>query len=528
MQPTIQTTARSSKDTSPAEPVRTRGFYVIDWIETNCVFTNDRWIGQPFRFLPWQKRLVLELFQLRADGRRKYRWSYTSVPKKNGKTELFAALGLYLLIGDDEPAPKVMVAAASEDQADLLFNAASTMCQMSPTLKAVTEIFSNEIQVPSIPGATMKRVAAAAGTNDGKNISAVLIDELHEWVGEKGKNVWNVLTNGFGTRQQPLALQITTAGYDLETICGQQYLHAKGVLSGEIDDPRYHAFIMESDRDADWRDPAVWQAVNPSYGTTLDAEFFEDQSTKKPESVFRRYFLNTWVESEDLWLPPAAWENCAAPEVEPKKSRPAYVAIDFSMYHDTTAVVLAQRVKTKDKARPWRTVVRGRYWSNPYPRTDERHDRWVIPTAEVENYLRELYRIYRRPAALNAGGYIYEGPAFYYDPARFEQSAQTLLEEGLNMVAYDQTDNRMVPVAQVFYEQIATGTLAHDPSDRVLRDHVYNVIRHERPRGGWRMSKPKGSPKKIDGAIAAGIAVTEAQQDPPGSYSGATYTELDE
>jgi phage terminase large subunit-like protein len=212
-----------------------RGHYVIKWIEANCVHTNGEWIGRPFRFFDWQKPLVKALFELRPDGLRRYRWALIGLPKKNGKTELAAALALYLLIGDEEPSPLVVCAAASEEQADLVFGAARTMAEMSPTLSQVTERYEKEILVPSLPGARLRRVAAVAGTNDGQNIHAVVCDELHEWAGPKGEQVWNVLTNGTGARRQPLVLQTTTAGYDLEgTICGRQYLHGKRVQGGEV------------------------------------------------------------------------------------------------------------------------------------------------------------------------------------------------------------------------------------------------------------------------------------------------------
>jgi hypothetical protein len=45
-------------------PKRTRGYQVIRWIESNCVFSQGEWIGKPFKLLPWQKRLLLELFEL--------------------------------------------------------------------------------------------------------------------------------------------------------------------------------------------------------------------------------------------------------------------------------------------------------------------------------------------------------------------------------------------------------------------------------------------------------------------------------
>ena len=179
---------------------RSQGARVCRFIEQYCCFTNGEWIGRPFRLQPWQRRIIYELFEVGDDDVRRYRWALVGVPKKNGKTELAAALALYFLLGDDEPSPLVVCAAASDEQADLVYGAAKTMVTMSPTLSQICTPFDKEILVPSKPGAKLQRVAAVAGTNDGKNIHAVICDELHEWQGDKGEKVWNVLTNGTGAR----------------------------------------------------------------------------------------------------------------------------------------------------------------------------------------------------------------------------------------------------------------------------------------------------------------------------------------
>jgi phage terminase large subunit-like protein len=103
-------------------------------VEQYTCFTNGEWIGRPFRLQPWQRRLIYELFEVNDDDLRRYRWALVGVPKKNGKTELAAALALYFLLGDDEPSPLVVCAAASDEQADLVYGAAKTMVTMSPIL----------------------------------------------------------------------------------------------------------------------------------------------------------------------------------------------------------------------------------------------------------------------------------------------------------------------------------------------------------------------------------------------------------
>jgi hypothetical protein len=144
-----------------AKPVRDgdrlrRGYRIIRCVEANCVHTQGEWIGRPFRLLSWQKRWLLELFELAPTGLRRYRWALLETAKKAGKTELAAALAVYLLIGDEEPAPLGACAAASEEQGDLVFGAAKTMCKMSPTLSMVTDVYHREILVPSIPGAMLR------------------------------------------------------------------------------------------------------------------------------------------------------------------------------------------------------------------------------------------------------------------------------------------------------------------------------------------------------------------------------------
>ena len=113
---------------------RSQGRRVCQFIEKHCVHTNGQWIGRPFRLLPWQRRLIYELFEVDEGDLRRHRWALLGIPKKNGKTELSAAIGLYFLLADGEPAPLVVCAAASDEQADLVFGAAKTMVTMSPTL----------------------------------------------------------------------------------------------------------------------------------------------------------------------------------------------------------------------------------------------------------------------------------------------------------------------------------------------------------------------------------------------------------
>jgi phage terminase large subunit-like protein len=500
----------------------TRGHLVIAAIETHCVFTNGRWRGKPFVLEDWQKRLILELFTVEwyeeeQAWLRRYRWALIGVGKKNGKTELAAALALYLLLFDEEEAPLIVCAAASNEQADLVFGAARVMCESSPTLAALTEIFAAQILVPQRPGARLLRVSAVAGTNDGKNIHGLICDELHEWTGPQGKAVWDTLTNGTGAREQPLIIQITTAGWDQESICYQQYSRGQAILAaqraGQPHDRRFFFRWWEAEDGADYRDEATWRACNPNYNVTVRSSFYRDQLTKKTENVFRRYYCNQWTESEERWLGVGVWEACElppwqfAPRAGLAEGEPTWVAIDASTKHDTTCVGWAQW-------RDGRLCAKFRLWERPLGGDGKPVAAWKIPIEEVKDTVRNLCRDFN---VIHVG----------YDPQFLTWVADELTIEGLPMLEVPQTDARMVPAAQTFYAYIHEGIFGHDGDPDVAR-HLRNTVAISRGvNGAFRLAKTKAR-KPMDAAIVAAMLCLLGAQQPDEAPRGIGVLWLDE
>ena len=486
------------------------GHYVIEWIEAHCVYTQGKWIKLPVELLDWEKDYIIELFGINPEiGRRQYRWTLLGIPKKNGKTELAGWLGNYLLIGDEEPSPWVAVASAAEKQADLAFGAAKRCAQWSPTLSQVTERFGTEIQVPSLPGSKLMRLASKGGTNDGPSWHAVICDELHEWMGDAGRKLWTVLTNGIGSRDEPLVIQITTAGFDVDgTVCGEQYTLGLALAEDPDIDPRYLFWWYQSDDEADYSDPEVWKDANPSWGATLpDPEaYLRDQFNKKTESEFKRYFLNRWVLAQDIWLPDGAWKACEDETVSFSTDLPIFVGIDGALKRDTFAVTIGQ--KQEDKF-----VVQARVWENPYPRGHSLRSTWKLNMNEPINFLKALYMKFPQAAIIDEDWGAIPGPAFAYDPRFLEYAAQQLEGDGLNMIEVPQTDERMCPASEHAYRLIMEEELVHN-GDVDLRRHVHAGVPIEKARG-WRVGRPKtpGAPRKpIDGLIGLILAVSVAYQ----------------
>ena len=83
----------------------------VTFIQNLC-HTKGKWAGQKFLLLPWQEQIVRDIFGIvRADGKRQFLTAYVEIPKKQGKSELAAAIALYLLYADGEASAEVYGAA---------------------------------------------------------------------------------------------------------------------------------------------------------------------------------------------------------------------------------------------------------------------------------------------------------------------------------------------------------------------------------------------------------------------------------
>lgn len=497
-------------DALPRRRYRTRGQRVIRFIEQNCVHTEGKWYGKPFKLLDWQKEWILALFEIDPETNlRRYRWALLGVPKKNGKTELVAALGLYFLVADGEMSPKVICAAASDKQADLLFGAASIMATESATLKHLLNVMADTIECPSNHGKLM-RVSAVAGTNDGKNCSAVLIDELHEWSKAKAASIWTVLTGGIITRDQPMVIQITTAGFDEDTICYREYARGKAIQKGEAEDPAYFFTWYEAPEGCDVDDVAAWEACNPSWGVTINVAVLKDLRTKRTAAEFRRYNLNQWTDAEDSWLEEGMWDACRVKTQHMIPTVETWIAVDASTRRDSTAVTWGQwmMIADPDGTLRRRFLVRCRIWQRPLdPHTGEPAKGWKLPIAEVEEFVRQLATQF---SELKDVG---------YDPYAFERSAQILEDEGLPMLEFPQHPSRMAPATMNFRTMIVDQEIAHEGAPDFARQvNAAVTVPVADGNASFRLSKGK-SKKLIDAAASTAIltrmATTRDEEEEP-------------
>lgn len=294
--------------------------------------------GMPFVLEPWQDEYLDTLFNTkRADGLRQYRTSLLALPRKNGKSALSAAIGLYMLCCDDIGA-EVIVAAGDRSQAALLHTAAKQFVESSALSKRC-KIYRNSIVLPE-RNATMICISSEAGTKHGYNPSCVLVDEYHVF---PDRELVDVLETGMGARSQPLTIYITTAGTDKLGPCYADWQRAEKIRDGVLKDDTFLPCIYAAAPEDDPFSEETWKLANPNYGVTLKPDYFHQMSTRAKQSpseevVFRTLHLNQWVNSESKWLRHGAWEANSG-ELRPTADRIAFCGLDLSSTQDTTAFV---------------------------------------------------------------------------------------------------------------------------------------------------------------------------------------------
>ena len=453
---------------------RSDGAQVADFAATFLHVSKGVRAGQPLLLTQWQLDLLDSLYERRPDGLLRYRRSLIGLARKNGKSLLGSLCGLHALI-EGEPGAEVYSAAGDRQQARVVFNEAKWQVTQSPALSGVCKVYRDVIEVPST-GAIYRVLSSDAKLQQGLNPSFVCFDELHV---QRDSELWDALTLGSGARKDPMIVAITTAGYDFDTICGRLYNYGKRVIAGDQADERFGFFWWEAPERCDISDRDAWAAANPNLAEgLLDLEDMEVSMNQTAEIPYRRYRLNQWVRQEDSpWLPMGGWEQCQS-ELGLDAELPAFVGIDMALKHDSIAVVVAQ-------PREGRIVVRAKIW---HP------DAHAMDVAAVEAYLRELH------LAFNVR-------EFAYDPAFFQRTAEVLADDGLPMVEFPQSAQRMVPAIGTLYESIVGQVLAHD-GDPMFTDQVLSAVPRQTD-AGLRLSKGK-SKRKIDAAIACAIAVDRA------------------
>lgn len=488
--------------------------YAVMFIESLC-HTKGTWAGKPFELIDWQEQIIRDLFGvLKPNGYRQFNTAYVEIPKKQGKSELAAAVALLLLCGDGEERAEVYGCAADRNQAKIVFDVAVDMVRFCPALSKRVKILESQKKITYLPTNSSYQVLSADVANKhGFNTHGVIFDELHT---QPNRKLFDVMLQGSGdARMQPLYFLITTAGNDTNSICYEVHQKAIDIAEGRKVDPTFYSVIYGAAEDEDWTDPKVWKKANPSLGITVGIDKVKaacESAQQNPgeENAFRQLRLNQWVKQSVRWMPMDKWNACAFPVSEDDlEGRICYGGLDLSSTTDITAFVLV------------------------FPPLDEEDKYYILPYFWIPEETLDLrvrrdhvpYDLWERQGTLMTTegnvvhyGYIEKfieqlGERFNIREIAFDrwgavQMVQNLEGMGFTVVPFGQGFKDMSPPTKELMKLVLEEKIAHGghPVLRWMMDNIY--IRTD-PAGNIKADKEK-STEKIDGAIATIMGLDRA------------------
>jgi phage terminase large subunit-like protein len=492
----------------------------------NLKHTKGKWAGKNFDLLPWQEQIIRDIFGIvKENGKRQFQTAYIEIGKKNGKSELAAAVALYLLYADNEPSAEVYGAAADRQQASIVFDVARQMVSMSPALTKRSKVMTAQKRLVNYSNAGFYQVLSAeVGTKHGLNVSGLVLDEVHA---QPNRKLYDVLTKGSGdAREQPLFFLITTAGTDRNSICYELHTKAKEILNGRKADPTFYPVIYGLDETEDWNDEKNWYKANPSLGHTIGIDRVREaykNALENPaeENVFKQLRLNMWVNSTVCWIPDHIYEKGNTPiDFDRLRGRECYAGLDLSSTSDITAFVMVFPPRTEDE----NYIVYPHFWL-PEDTLELRcrrdhvlYDVWkrqgyinttegnVIHYGFIEKYINEL-------------GKIYNIKEIAVDRWNATQMTQNLEDDGFTMIPFGQGYKDMSPASKELYKLLMEGKITHG-GNPVLKWMAGNIVMHQDPAGNIKPDKEK-SVEKIDGIVATIMALDRCVRNT--NNSGSVY-----
>jgi phage terminase large subunit-like protein len=473
---------------------------VINFIEI-LEHSTGKFAGTKFILEDWQVFIVASIygFYYKDTNKRKYNTSYIEVARKNGKSFLISALGLYHLMYDGEDSAEVLLAANSKEQAKIVFDLATKTSKRLDAKEKYLKKYRSEIKFKSTDS-VLKVLAADDTKLDGFNASFGVLDEYHSAPTSK---VRDVIRSSMGMRENPHLCTITTAGFNKNNPCYQLRRTCTEILECVKEDDSLFALIYSLDEGDDWRNPDVWVKANPNLGVTVKLEFIETQvkqalNNPSDEVGVRTKNLNEWVDSGITWLPESLiLANTKNINIDDFDGNDVYIGIDLSSNQDLTSV---SYMFPKDNKFYWKTD-----FYIPQQSLETRADKdlyrdWVrrgyvkLTSGNVTDYdyiLKDILDVSKKCNIIIIG----------YDKYNATQFAINATNEGLPLQIYSQSVGNFNSPTRAMERLILDGRGIIDDNP-VMRWNFNNVELKQDFNGNIKPSKANAK-SKVDGVIAA-------------------------
>lgn len=478
--------------------------------------TKGESAGKRFNIQPFQEFFIKVLFGWqRKSGGRRFRKAYLEIARKNGKTELAAAIAVYCFLLDNETGAEVYTAATTRDQARIAFETAKVFLKNlkkdSKTFNKLVNVLKYNCNVPST-NTKFEAVSSDADTLDGLNPHCAIIDEYHA---HKTSDVLEVMETGMGSRQQPLLLITTTAGFNKESPC---YLYRKVMIdileNRKTDDTVFPLLFCLDDGD-DWQDKNNWTKSNPNLGITPYMDYMENQYQKalnegaSKQVQFLTKNLNVWTSTSSVWIPQSYIDETRLYLNDDQLlGKLCYAGLDLASTRDICALVLCFPVQDGlDK------VHIKSYYFCPEDNIKERTLRDGVPYLQwqmdghlimTEGNVTDYDYIKSKVIEITKK---YRIECIAFDRWNASQLVIHLTNDGANMKPFGQGFISMSAPTKEIEKLFLSCSITHD-GNPVLEWMLTNVILRLDPAGNVKIDKGK-STEKVDGPVAMVMAFAQ-------------------
>ena len=459
--------------------------------------------GKNFILEPFQQFIIANLigWYWKETDNRRFTSAYIEMGRKNGKTALIAALAMYYFIADGEANAEIDIAANNFQQATLCFNFLQQYSkQLDPKGKDL-KVYRSSIKFDK----TVSQINVFSSDDKGKdgfNASVGIIDEYHS---APNSRMRDVIKSSMGTRQNPMLLTITSAGFDLTLPCYQLRTTCTEILSGAKKDDTLFCIIYGLEENDDWTNPKNFLKSNPNLNITITEKYLKEMVTSAinsptEEASTRTKLLGQWLQSTEIWIPDKyildVTENI---DMEDFKGCNCVIGLDLSSVSDMSA--LTYMLFKSDSDKPYFKTF---YFLPESALSDspnkELYKYWVqtnqliITEGNVIDYDKIVNHIYSKFNFFTIHN-------IFYDPYNSTQLAIQLTDLGLPMEPYGQNlGNFNIPTKE--YERLVRSKNCVIDNNEITRWMIRNVSLKFDFNGNCKPNKGLGKDKKIDGVIS--------------------------
>ena len=465
---------------------------------------------QQFKLLPYQAFFIIALFSPYWKGteKRKYRYAFLFMARKNGKTVFAASLQLYFLVADGQTDAQSLLLASTREQAQIALDYARGIITNTPVLDKRLEAQRSRIIYKSGKSQSfMKTLASNAARLDGYSPSTSILDEIHAYYDD---SLFKVIKTGILARENPMVMLISTAGASLDSFCFDMVENGKRILKGEEEDDSFFFMLYTLDDDDDENNEENWIKSNPALNEIIKIEDLriehkqaKNMSTLWPDFVTKN--LNKFVDSLTIWIPDKfLLPSFVELNEEELLGKDCYIGLDLSISNDLTALVCLIK-NDEDEIFKFKSY----FFSSNDPKYKNQHSLINIQNGikkgeiissnnDVVDYEQILDKIDELKSKYNI---ISVG----YDRYNAKQFIKKIEERGIDCIPFNQTAKDFNFPLKYAERLFRSNLIQIDKNDTMLWN-MHNVVLYTDGNGNIKIEKNK-SLDSVDGAVSLGMAI---------------------